>query len=78
MRRRDLVAAVLALPVLGHAQTQPTQREALLMEGKRTLRQRVLTRPAAAYKKVYSPLAEKAAICFEVGAVGAVHTRGEP
>lgn len=28
--------------------------------------QYVLTRPAAAYKKVYTPLAEKAAICFEV------------
>lgn len=33
--------------------------------------QYVLTRPAAAYKKVFAPLAEKAAICFEVGWLGA-------
>jgi len=46
MRRRDLIAAGLAVPALATA--QPAGREALLMEGKRTLRQRVLTRPAAA------------------------------
>ncbi|MGX9964292.1 hypothetical protein ACVFYP_13260 [Roseomonas sp. F4] len=51
MRRRDLIAAGLAAPLLpasGQAQPAPTTpRMALLMEGKRTLRQRVLTRPAA-------------------------------
>ena len=39
--------------------------------------QYVLTRPAAAYKKVFTPLAEKAAICFEASMpgqyMGAVH-----
>jgi len=29
--------------------------------------QYLLTKPAAAYKKVYEPLSEKAAIAFEVG-----------
>jgi hypothetical protein len=32
--------------------------------------QYVLTRPAAAYKKVFTPLAEKAAICFEASTAG--------
>lgn len=32
--------------------------------------QYMLTRPATAYKKVYSPLAEKAAICFEASRAG--------
>lgn len=34
--------------------------------------QYLLTRPSAAYKKVYAPLAEKAAIAFEVRAASGV------
>lgn len=34
--------------------------------------QYVLTRPATAYKKVFTPLAEKAAIVFEASGTGAV------
>jgi serine/threonine-protein kinase PpkA len=48
MRRRDLIAAGLILPTAAAAQQGAAPRQALLMEGKRTLRQRVLTRPNAA------------------------------
>lgn len=54
MRRRQMIAAGLALAAPAAAQPidqltglQVDQRRALLMEGKRTLHQRVLTRPAA-------------------------------
>jgi hypothetical protein len=48
--RRFLLAATTALALPRLARAQPAAgREALLMEGKRTLRQRVLTRPGAAY-----------------------------
>ena len=59
LRRRAFLAATsaLGLPALAFAQAPapaapapPGGREALLMEGKRTLRQRVLTRPGAAYR----------------------------
>jgi serine/threonine-protein kinase PpkA len=52
LRRRHLLAtaAVTALPLPAAAQ-QPRAREALLMPGKRTLRQRILTKP----ESIYSP-----------------------
>lgn len=58
LRRRRLLTAAsaallagttVAVPRPAHAQ-QPPAREAMLIPGKRTLRQRVLTRPGAAYR----------------------------
>ena len=60
IRRRHLLstagATLLPLPALGQAAaTPPGGREALLMPGKRTLRQRVLTRPGAGYRAQPGP-----------------------
>lgn len=46
--RRSLLAAAIGTPALGHAALWQKDRKPLLIEGKKTLFQRVLTRPGAA------------------------------